>query len=83
MTREYRAFLLRCWRLTSGDERFEVAHVQTGASLRVETLADALDWIGDCLAAGRDPIDPPRAGDAPAEEVTKTEGGAKTRPPLR
>ncbi len=45
MTRQYRAFMLRCWRLGEGDQRFEIAHIQSGESVRATTLADVLAWI--------------------------------------
>ena len=49
MPTHYRSFLLRCWHLRSGEVRFEVRHVQSGHSIRVTRLADAVEWIEICL----------------------------------
>jgi hypothetical protein len=45
MVQQYASFLLRCWRLASGEQRIKVEHVQSGASTQVETLAAALAWL--------------------------------------
>lgn len=68
MARQYCAFLVRCWRLVDGDGRFTVAHVQSGGSARVASLAAALDWLAAHLP-GDD-----AAGGAPGAP----EGGAMT-----
>jgi hypothetical protein len=49
MDRRYRAFLLRCWQL--GDEqRFEIAHIQSGDTIRAATLGEVLAWLDHRLA---------------------------------
>ena len=45
MRRPYSSFVLRCWRLGSGQHRIEIEHVQSGARARVNTLPEAVDWI--------------------------------------
>ena len=79
MARHYRAFLLRCWQLGDGGQRFDVAHIQSGATLRATTLADALGWIAAQRTAGYVPGEARRAADAPGDETTKLDGdGART-----
>lgn len=75
MDRHYRAFLLRCWQF--GDEqRFEIAHIQSGDTTRATTLAEVLAWLDRRLAAppqaegGRPAVDP--TGDT---ATTQPEGG--------
>ena len=79
MARHYRAFLLRCWQLGDGGQHFDVAHIQSGATLRATTLADALGWIAAHLAAGSVPGEARRAADAPGDEAATLDGaGART-----
>jgi hypothetical protein len=54
MARQYGAFLVRAWRL-GGDQRFEVAHIQSGAHTRAATLEEVIAWVGACLEAGHAP----------------------------
>ena len=47
--KRYASFVLRCWRLETDEHRIEVEHVQSGARTRVQSLAEAMDWIdGNC-----------------------------------
>ena len=72
MDRRYRAFLLRCWQF--GDEqRFEIAHIQSGDTIRATTLVDALAWIDRALAES-----PPVEGASRAVDPT---GGTSATPP--
>lgn len=52
MTRRYSAFMVRCWHLASGEWRYAVEDIQTGATVRVPSLPEALDWL---TAQSRDP----------------------------
>ena len=45
MARLYCSFLLRYWRIGSGDERIEIEHIQSGERTHVTSLAAAIDWI--------------------------------------
>ena len=81
MTRQYRAFMLRCWCLGAGDQRFEIAHIQSGESLRTATLDDALAWIGTRLGSGEAP-GPPRAADDGPQSDAAPEDGRPTREEL-
>lgn len=82
MARQYGAFLVRYWRLADGDRRLAVAHIQSGASARVASLAAALDWMAaylpgdDAAGAARDAPSP--AGDASGTQ----EGGAMSCVPV-
>jgi len=65
--RSYDSFLLRCWGLGSERPRIKLEHVQSGASIRVTTLAAAMDWISARGWTGAEqPSEPP--GDVVAEE---------------
>ncbi len=57
MTRQYGAFLLRGWRLDDGDQRFEIAHIQSGESARATTLEEVIAWVGARLEVGQTPAD--------------------------
>ena len=80
MARQYCAFLVRCWRLADGDRRLAVAHVQSGGSARVASLAAALDWMAAYLpgvyAAGapRDAPSPLGCGSAVQKGDAMTNG---------
>lgn len=45
MATAYRSFLLRYWRLSSGERRIEIQHIQSDGRTSVPTLAAALAWI--------------------------------------
>lgn len=74
MARQYRAFLLRCWQL-GGDQRFEIAHIQSGDSVRATTFAEAVTWIGAHLANEQIPNGARRESGAHNAEVAHGEGG--------
>ena len=72
MTRRYSAFMVRCWHLANGQQRYAVEDIQTGTAIRVPSLAEAFAWLA---AQSRDPPDspearPPRAAnqDCPLDE---------------
>jgi hypothetical protein len=44
--RYYGSFLVRCWRLGSGERRIDIEHIASGARVRVTSIAAALKWIG-------------------------------------
>ncbi len=64
MPRHYGSFLIRCWRLESGERRIEIEHIPTGGRTRVTSVEAALQWIsaqlGDPMsdALGRRPAEP-------------------------
>lgn len=70
MPRFYGSFLVRCWRLDSGERRIDIEHIASGARVRVTSIASALKWIGgrvgDPLIAPASDADPrashPREG---------------------
>jgi hypothetical protein len=78
MARQYGAFLVRCWRL-GDDLRFEIAHIQSGASVRATTLDDAIAWIGARLDAGHLPGDGHHEAGTPGDETAPAEGGTAPR----
>jgi hypothetical protein len=39
------SFLVRCWRLSSGIQRVEIEHIQSGAKARFRTILEGVDWI--------------------------------------
>jgi hypothetical protein len=48
MSRHYNAFLIRHWSLDDEQgERAELTHLQSGQSLRVASLTEALAWMRD------------------------------------
>lgn len=49
--RQYSAFLLRFWHLSSGIERIQVRHIQSGLSITVASLQAATDWINEHQAS--------------------------------
>lgn len=46
MPRYYGSFLVRCWRLGSGERRINIEHIASGARVRVTSIAAALKWVG-------------------------------------
>lgn len=72
MFRQYRAFLLCCWQRGDGDQRFEIAHIESADVLRAITLADVIDWIGVRLATGYVPESARREAD---RSTTRPLGG--------
>ena len=62
MARLYCSFLLRYWRVGSGEQRIEIEHIQSGARTHVRSLAAAIDWI---KAHGDKVIEPPAQSDGP------------------
>ena len=45
MSRLDGSFLVRCWRLGRGEQRFEVEYIQSGERTVVASLAAACAWI--------------------------------------
>lgn len=45
MSREYHAYLLRCWWLPDGTQRVEIEHIATGDRTQVGSLTAAVAWI--------------------------------------
>ena len=45
MARHYCAFLVRCWRLGDGAQRYEVQHIDSGERTLVTSVAAAAAWI--------------------------------------
>jgi hypothetical protein len=45
MSMRISSFLVRCWQLSSGTQRVEIEHIQTGEKARFRTLAEAMEWI--------------------------------------
>lgn len=64
MAKRYGTFVLRCWWLARGATRVEVEHVQSGERVRVDSLAAALAWLEERVAApeARAPPGPPDSG---------------------
>ena len=71
MPRQYGSFLVRCWRLNSGDRRIEIEHIASGARARVSSIAAALEWIG--TQTGDSPTD--RPGEAAPGDRTAGDAG--------
>ena len=82
MTRQYGAFLLRGWRLGDGDQRFEIAHIQSGESTRVTTLEEVIAWVGARLEVGQTPADRRREAQAADDEATPDAGRIAWSEPL-
>lgn len=49
MMRPYASFLIRCWRLSDGEQRFKVEQIQSGEVTQAETLEQTLAWLADRL----------------------------------
>jgi hypothetical protein len=45
MTMRISSFLVRCWQLSSGSQRIEIEHIQTGEKARFRTLPEGMEWI--------------------------------------
>ncbi len=45
MARHSCAFLVRCWRLGDGAQRYEVRHIHSGERLVVDSAGAAAEWI--------------------------------------
>jgi hypothetical protein len=45
MVRRYNAYLVRYWCLRNGERRIVVEHCQSDDTIRLASLATALDWI--------------------------------------
>ena len=63
MARAYASFVLRCWRLGTAERRITVEHIQSGESVRLATLAEALAWLE---IRASDPSNVPRSQDGGA-----------------
>ena len=63
VTRAYASFVLRCWRLGAAERRITVEHIQSGESVRLATLAEALVWLE---TRASDPSNVPRGQDGDA-----------------
>jgi hypothetical protein len=55
MVKSYRSFLVRCWDLTSGEQRLEVEQIQTGERAIFTTPAEVTAWIDAHTARGSRP----------------------------
>ncbi len=71
MPRHYGSFLVRCWRLNSGERRIEIEHIASGARARVSSAAAALEWIG----TQTDSLTDRPAEAAPGERTAGDAGG--------
>jgi len=47
MSNAYHSFMIRFWRLSAGERRIMIQHLQTGEQARMLTLEAALAWLGD------------------------------------
>ena len=73
MSNAYHSFMIRFWRLSAGERRIMIQHLQTGEQARVLTLEDALVWLGDRaeVAADAGPHNSaPPAGSNPTPAAT-------------
>ena len=64
MTKWYGSFLLRWWHLDDENQRLEVEYIQTGARVRVASVAAALAWMSACdrsIGTDQPPAPQPRA----------------------
>jgi len=74
MARAYASFVLRCWRLGTGEQRVTVEHIQSGEWTRVTSLAAALPWLG--ARWGDSTVEPPAGADRDGTlPNTEEEGG--------
>src|SRR5262245_6461055 len=67
MTSAHSSFLMRCRRVSGGEARIDIEHIQAGERARVASLAAALAWIGARweaagAAAGQGSREPPAPG---------------------
>ncbi len=74
MTRQYGAFLLRGWQLGDEGKRFEIAHIQSGESLRATTLEEVIAWVGARLEAEQARDDGSREGGADTADAAPDQG---------
>lgn len=45
MTRNYASFLIRWWRREGDGHQIKVEHIQSGETVHLQTLAQAISWI--------------------------------------
>lgn len=53
MTSNYTSFLIRHWQLAQGESRVTIEHIQTGETITLASLDDALVWLGGRVAGGQ------------------------------
>jgi hypothetical protein len=81
MSKAYHSFMIRFWRLSAGERRVVIQHLQTGEQARVLTLEAALAWLADRAKAASGVVaegtadvgpegGPPVSGDNPTPAVT-------------
>lgn len=73
MRKQYGSFLLRCWRLPSGKYRVEVEHIQSGETVRLDSLDAASGWVAAQIHVA-DP--PPAERKAASPRATRSEDSA-------
>ncbi len=66
MARHYCAFLVRCWRLGDGAQRYEVQQIHSGERTLVTSMAAAAAWIRERSGGPASPP-APRAWEAIAD----------------
>lgn len=45
MARDYASFLIRWWRREGDGHQIKVEHIQSGETVHLQTLAQAISWI--------------------------------------
>jgi hypothetical protein len=58
MAKWYGSFLVRCWHLADDAQRLEIEHIQSGARVRVATVAAAVAWMSARESDEARPPDP-------------------------
>ena len=74
MTTPYRSFVLRCWHLGDGRQRFKVECLQTKEVACLPTMSEVVAWIAPRNAEHADPPDAPR--EPPPREAPPPPGEA-------
>lgn len=55
LPKQQTTFMVRCWTLPSGNQRYHVRHVQSGLEVETDSLEAALPWMEQIRLEGPKP----------------------------
>ena len=82
MAKWYGSFLVRCWHLADDEQRLEIEHIQSGARVRVATIAAAVAWMSARDGDEARPPEPAGGGDPGATKIIE-DAAARQQEPWR
>ena len=52
MAKRHQSFVVRCWLLDRGEQRFDIEHIQSGEKHLARSAVEAIEWIHDRTSRG-------------------------------